>query len=110
MAGWSSGVNASIVATDPCDQFTATNCRMSDDAEEIDLWTDTVNKCQYDCLLYGKYCTFFTYYTNLPRHQSNCWIIEQDFVEYLESCQIIGGPSEPSIETCKHSDGECRVS
>ena len=55
--------------------------------------------------LHNGECKFFLY----DRKHKLCELFNFDYVEYIETCTIIGGPKNVETETCGMSSDACNV-
>ena len=93
-----------------CNEYTFMNCNPEQDLIKAVFITETIEQCQETCndSKYKDECEFFIF--NNGKEKWNCMLVTQTFEDYLEQCNVIGGPREPSISQCLESDDFCKVS
>ena len=89
-----------------CQDFTLDKCLFDEEGlietiKDIDETT-----CQMYCdLIYSGECNFFIY----DRKQIVCGLFSESLEDYMDSCKKVGGPSNPSVDSCKVSSDPCKV-
>merc|ERR1712018_900850 len=88
-----------------CQDFTLDNC-FFDEGGLIESFKDIdETTCQMFCdLIYTEECNFFLY----ERKHVVCGLFRKSPDDYLNSCKIFGGPSNPSVDSCKESSDPCK--
>ena len=92
----------------PCNDYTFANCNPE---QGFDVFaSETIEQCQEKCSdsTNKEECRFFVFSSEQPKW--NCMLVNQPMQDYLDQCNVIGGPREPSISQCLESDDMCKVS
>ena len=94
----------------PCNEYTFMNCDPDQNLIKAVFSTETIEQCQEICndSKYNKDCEFFIF--NNEKEKWNCLLVTQTLQDYLEQCNELGGPREPTISQCLESDDACKVS
>lgn len=89
-----------------CNDFTIDKCQYDDNGLLETLKDVTETDCQFYCdVIYKGLCNFFIY----DHKQVICELLAEPFGNYVDTCRKVGGPPNPTVESCEKSTDPCKV-
>jgi len=91
-----------------CGEFTLSDC---EGGEQIDESTEKdAVACQIQCHeAYEDDCEYYEFEAAADVSEGLCYLYRNSFKELYKSCNVIGGPRDPTVNNCTESNDACNM-
>ena len=90
----------------PCNTYTFDHCVINGHYLIEEVHDISINECQYFCSqIYRERCSFFIF----KEDSADCLLFNETWHQFLDTCQMVGGPMETTIQECAEIEDPCKI-